>query len=306
MTRRLLAPLVILFLLALFLSPRIFASQSSPPANDADPAPALMAALGAACRQDAAKFSEYLTVANSNAAAFNKLPADERISFMERFVLLDTPGRPLLSTSTEGRQQMRCEATDATQEFTFGASSVHDNLANIDVTIATGETIRVGLVREDGGWKLLSLGLLLIDIPELQKQWDVQALKAREQSAIDTLQDLSQAIDTYQRAFGKLPDSLAQLGPPAKGGVSPAAAKLVDAPLASGENNGYKFRYRVVTPADSESPGFEIAALPDEYGKTGNRSFLLDKDGKIHGADKHGALATADDPLVTSQETSGP
>jgi hypothetical protein len=295
---------IALISLALLFCPCLFAQ--SPPAGDADPMPALMAALGAACRQDASKFSDYLTVANANATAFMKLSSDERISFMERFVLLDTPGRPLLSTSTEGRQQLRCEATDATQEFTFGAPSIHDNLATIPVAITTGETIRIGLVREDGNWKLLSLGLLMIDVPELQKQWGVQALKVREQSAIDTLQGLAQAIDTYQRAFGKLPESLAQLGPPAQGGVSPSAAKLIDAPLAAGANDGYKFRYRVITTADSENPGYEIAAIPTQYGKTGNRSFLLDKDGKVHGADKHGALATVDDPVLTSQETSGP
>lgn len=293
-----------LALMVVLFSPSAFAAQLSQPAPDNGPTPALMAALGAACRQDNANFSVYLTVANS--AAFNKLPSDERISFMERFVLLDTPGRPLLSTSTEGRPELRCEATDATEEFTLDAPSVHDNLAYISVTIATGEKIRVGLVREDGNWKLLSLGLLLIDIPALQKEWDVQALKAREESAIDTLLGIAQAVDTYRSAFGKLPDTLAQLGPPAQGGVSPSAAKLLDASLAAGASNGYKFRYRVITPAGSENPGFEIAALPEQYGKSGNRSFLLDKDGKIHGADKKGAVATADDPIVTGQDAGTP
>ena len=296
--------LAALSLIAVLFSPPARAQSQSPPAPDNGPAPALMAALNAACRQDNANFSSYLTVAN--AAAFNKLPSDERISFMERFVLLDTPGRPLLSTSTEGLPEMRCEATDATQEFTLDTPSIHDNLAYISITIATGEKIRVGLVREDGNWKLLSLGLLLIDIPALQKEWDVQALKAREESAIDTLLGIAQAVDTYRSAFGKLPESLAQLGPPAQGGVSPSAAKLLDASLAAGANNGYKFRYRVVTPAGSENPGFEVAALPEQYGKSGNRSFLLDKDGKIHGADKKGALATADDPIVTGQNAGTP
>ncbi len=293
---------VALVLMVVLLSPCLFAQAQ--PAPESDPAPALTAALSSACREDVAKFSVYLTVANS--AAFNKLPSDERVSLMERFVLLDTPGRPLLSTSTEGRQVLRCEATDATQELTLGAVRVHDNLAYVTVSVATGENIQVGLVREDGNWKLLSLGLLLIDIPALQKEWDVQALRTREQSAIDALQDLAQAVETYQRAFGKLPDNLAQLGPPAQGGVSPSAAKLIDAALAAGVNNGYKFRYRIVTPAGSENPGFEIAALPEQYGKTGNRSFLLDKDGKIHGADKKGAVATADDPIVTGQDAGAP
>ncbi len=296
--------LAALSLIAVLFSPPARAQSQSPPAPDNGPAPALMAALNAACRQDNANFSSYLTVANT--AAFNKLPSDERISFMERFVLLDTPGRPLLSTSTEGLPEMRCEATDATQEFTLDTPSIHDNLAYISITIATGEKIRVGLVREDGNWKLLSLGLLLIDIPALQKEWDVQALKAREESAIDTLLGIAQAVDTYRSAFGKLPESFAQLGPPTQGGVSPSAAKLLDASLAAGANNGYKFRYRVITPAGSENPGFEVAALPEQYGKTGNRSFLLDKDGKIHGADKKGALATADDPIVTGQNAGTP
>ncbi len=296
--------LAALSLIAVLFSPPARAQSQSPPAPDNGPAPALMAALNAACRQDNANFSSYLTVANT--AAFNKLPSDERISFMERFVLLDTPGRPLLSTSTEGLPEMRCEATDATQEFTLDTPSIHDNLAYISITIATGEKIRVGLVREDGNWKLLSLGLLLIDIPALQKEWDVQALKAREESAIDTLLGIAQAVDTYRSAFGKLPESLAQLGPPAQGGVSPSAAKLLDASLAAGANNGYKFRYRVITPAGSENPGFEIAALPEQYGKSGDRSFLLDKDGKIHGADKKGAVATADDPIVTGQNAAMP
>lgn len=282
--------------------PQLFAQ--SQPAADSDPTPALTAVLGAACRQDPAKFSPYLTAANS--AAFNKLSSDERLSLMERFVLLDTPGRPLLSNSATGLSVLRCEATDATQEFTFGLPSVHDNLAYIPLTVATGQTIRVGLVREDGGWKVLSLGLLLIDIPELRKQWDVEALKAREQSAIDTLADLAQAIGTYQRAFNKLPESLAQLGPPAQGGVSPSAAKLIDGGLAAGTHNGYKFRYRVVTPTDSENPAFEVAAVPEQYGKTGSRSFLLDADGKIHGADKHGAVATVDDPIVAPQNADVP
>jgi hypothetical protein len=302
MNRNSLAPILVLALLLLLAYPRLFAQPQS--AVDSDPAPALMAALNAACVEDGAKFSPYLT--DANAAAFNKLPSDERVSLMERLVLLDTPGHPLLSNNRDGQQVLRCEAGDATQEFTFGAPSVHDNLAYVSLTVATGEALRVGLVREDGGWKLLSLGLLLIDIPQLQKQWDIQALKAREQYAIEALQGIAQAVETYQRAFSKLPETLAQLGPPAKGGVSPAAAKLIDTDLAAGVSHGYKFRYRVTTAAGSENPQFEIAAVPEQYGKSGNRSFLLDADGKIHAADKHGAVATSDDPVVSGEDSGVP
>jgi hypothetical protein len=39
--------------------------------------------------------------------------------------------------------------------------------------------------------------------------------------------------------------------------------------------------------------------MPEAYGKTGRRSFLMNSAEKIHAADHQGELATADDPLVT-------
>lgn len=298
-------PLAIVFWLPLFLAcPAAHAQTEAPPVPAATPISALTEALSAACRQDAAEFSHFLT--DSNSAAFNALSSDDRISLMERFVLVDTRGRPLLTNNAEGRPQLRCEALDSTEQFTFDTPLVHDNLAYIPAIVAAGHNIRIGLVREDGNWKLLSLGLLLIDIPSLQKEWAAQTLLIHEQDAIDALQGIAQAISTYQSAFGKLPDALADLGPPKQGGVSPNAAKLLDASLASGQSDGYKFRYRVVTGADSEAPSFEIAAIPAQYGKTGNRSFLFDKDGKIHAADKKGAVATTDDPIIPASESAGP
>jgi len=268
-----------------------------------DPVEALNNALVAACKENEADFANYLT--DDNAAVFQKLPADERTGMMKRFVLLDTPGRPLLANDNQGHEILRCEASDASMEFRFGAARVRENLAYIPVTVTGQNAIQFGLVREDGRWKLLSLGLLLIDIPQLQKQWAAQDIENREKRAIDTLQNLAQAIDTYKQAFGKLPDSLAQLGP-AKDGISPQAAKLIDADLAAGSKNGYKFRYRVAAGADGGEAGFEIAAIPAEYGKSGKQSFLLDKDGKIHAADKHGVVATVDDPIVTSKDSGTP
>lgn len=43
---------------------------------------------------------------------------------------------------------------------------------------------------------------------------------------------------------------------------------------------------------------YEVSATPKNYGKTGRRSFLLDADGVVHGADHKGQPATADDPPV--------
>jgi len=293
--------LALAMLLMTALAPNL-AAQTQQTAGSG-PAEALNEALVAACTENAADFANYLT--DENAASFQKLPTDQRASLMQRFVLIDTAGRPLLSSDDKGHEILRCEGTDSSAEFRFGTPRVHDNLAYVPVSVTNGNTIQFGFVRENGTWKLLSLGLLLIDIPQLQKQWAAQDIENREQDAIETLQNLAAAVDTYKQAFGKLPESLAQLGP-AKDGISPDAAKLIDADLAAGNKDGYKFRYRVTAAPDGGEAGFEIAAIPAVYGKSGKRSFLLDKDEKIHAADKHGAVATADDPIVTSKYSGTP
>jgi len=285
-------------LLFLLVRAPTLAAQTEP-----GPASALNAALAAACTENAADFTNYLT--KENAAAFQKLPPDERAAMMQHLVLVDTLGRPLLSNDDQGYRILRCEGADASSEFHFGVARVQDNLAFVPISVTGGDTIQFGLVRENGMWKLLSLGLLMIDIPQLQKQWSAQDMQNREQRAIDTLQNLAEEIDTYQRAFGKLPTTLAQLGP-SKDGASPDAAKLIDAHLAAGNKDGYKFRYRVTAAADGGEAGFEIAAIPAVYGKSGKRSFLLDKNGKIHAADKHGTVATADDPIIAAHKTAAP
>lgn len=298
-----------LLLCAVLLPPAVFAQSQTQSQTQPAPAPssaaqdsalALTAALSAACRQNPTDFANYLT--SSNAAAFKNLSEHDQLSLMERFVLLDTKGRPLLATTTDARTLLRCEAADASQGFTFSAPEAHDNLAYIPVTISSGESLRFGLVREDSNWKLLSIGLLLIDIPQLQKEWASQSLKENEQSVIDLLHGLQQAVIRYQDAFGRLPDTLSQLGPTEKGqGVSPSAAGFVDSDIASGVKDGYEFRYRLNTPAGSDTPAFEIAAVPQQYGKSGQRSFLLDEHGHVHAADHRGAVATLDDPLIPDQ-----
>jgi hypothetical protein len=112
---------------------------------------------------------------------------------------------------------------------------------------------------------------------------------------------LRQAVERYKSAFGKLPDSLVQLGPAEQGQISPDKASLVGPELASGAAGGYRFTYRVVATADPNSEAFELAATPEEYGKPGRRSFFVDGAGRIHAADKRGAAATSDDPELESE-----
>jgi hypothetical protein len=261
-----------------------------------DPSTALSAAIVAACRDNEAQFLNYFTA--DNASAFRALPAEQRAAFLKRFSLSDMPGKPLSSTDQQNHAVLLCQ----TLQYRFGAARIHENLAFSPVSVVDGERAEFGLVRESGGWRLLSLGLVLLDIPQLAKQWAEEDLRASEDAIIDTLRNLAASIQTYNRAFGKLPESLAVLGPAPKGEISPDQASLVSADLANGKQNGYEFRYRIVPDPSGNDTNFELAATPDASSKN-RRSFFLDAAGKVHAADKHGAVATLDDPVIDSEKT---
>jgi hypothetical protein len=290
------APLAAIVTLS-FLVPH-FPTLSAQEASD--PAAALSAAIVAACRDNEAQFLNYFTA--DNAAAFRALPAEQRRAFLKRFSLSDLPGKPLSSTDQQNHAVLLCQTPSGTVQYHFGAPRVHENLAFIPVSVVDGEQAEFGLVRENGGWRLLSLGLVLLDIPQLARQWAQDDLRASEDSTIDTLRTLAEAVQTYSRAFGKLPESLADLGPAPKGQISPDQASLISADLASGKQNGYEFRYRIVPDPAGNDTNFELAATPEPSQK-GRRSFFRDSAGKIHGADKHGSVATPDDPVIDSEKS---
>jgi len=283
---------VVACLLALSAAMRAFAQDE----HELDPAGSLAFALSAACRANETQFENYLTADSAN--AFRALPADQRSAVLKRFALNEQTGKPLLSSDDHNHTVLRCTAPEGTAEFRFGDARIRENLAFIPVSVNNGATTQFGLVRENGGWRLISLGLVLLDIQQLSKQWAAADLAAREDAAVSDLRSLDDAIQTYRRAFGKLPDSLAQLGPAPKNQVSPDQADLVSDQLAAGSDGTYRFRYRIVAGAQEDETSFELAAMPEDYGKTGRRSFFLDASGKIHAADKHGELASADDPAI--------
>jgi hypothetical protein len=273
-----------------------------------DPVESLAAALSAACRQDHAAFATHLTA--ENAAAFRALPEPQQTALLKRFILLDDPGKPLLSTPAGGRTEVRCEAAGLVADMHLGAADVHENLAFVPVDIGQpGEqprSVRIGFVREGGQWKLVSVGLLLLDLPAMVEQWQDADLQKSEDDAIAALAKIAEALVKYQQAYGKLPEALEQLGPPAAGdGNSPEHSGLLAADLATASSGGYSFRY-VIVPATTEgddsdrdkAAGFVLAATPIEYGKAGRRSFYLDSNGTLRGDDKRGAVATADDPRI--------
>jgi hypothetical protein len=152
----------------------------------ANPETALSDALSAACRQDSPAFANSLTA--DNATAFRALPGVQRTAMMKRFVLLEEPGRVLLSTSSNGQKIVRCESPSYTTEMRLGETKLRENLAYVPMEIPVpGEDprkITFGFVREGGNWKLLSVGLILLDVPAMAKQWEQADLDASEDAAI--------------------------------------------------------------------------------------------------------------------------
>ena len=297
-------------LLVALSSPQVRAQGARQPAlaqPPSDPVEGLAAALSAACRQDHAAFATHLTA--ESAAAFRALPEPQQTALLKRFILLDDPGKPLLSTPAGGRTEVRCEAAGLVADMHLGAAEAHENLAFVPVEIGQPgnepRAVRIGFVREGGQWKLLSVGLLLLDLPGMIKQWGEADLQKSEDDTIAALAKIAEALVKYQQAYGKLPETLDPLGPPAGDGASPEHAGFLAADLAAGSSGGYSFRYAIV-PATTEgddsdrdkAAGFALAATPVEYGKAGRRSFYLDSNGTLRGDDKHGAVATAEDPRI--------
>ena len=276
-------------------------------AAKADPAAALAATLSAACRHDEAVFAAHLTT--QTAAVFRQLPESQRATLLGRLVLLSAPGKALLSSSGDGRTVVRCEAGGTVTEMRFGAAEVQENLAFVAVDAPHAgdatRSVRFGLVREAGEWRLISVGLLLLDLPAMAQEWVEADLRASEAAAVASLRKIADALQTYRRAFDRMPEALEQLGPAPKEGLSPERAALLDESLAAGQSGGYRFRYVIVPAAGTadasdrdKSAGFALAAMPVQYGQGGRRSFYLDSEGILRGADKHGEVATSSDPRI--------
>ncbi len=277
------------------------AAVTSPPGS---PAAALRDAISAACSQSEQSFAKFLTARNAD--TFARLTPSARVALIKRFVLLNEPGKPSLLPSPSGRPTVRCETPAGAAELQIGGAETADNFAFLpvevrDATDTVGNStvhVKMGLVRENGEWKLLSVGLLLLDLPTLAFEWDAAEMDSTEHAAIDALKKVAEAIETYRRTYSRLPESLAKLAPPKTGAAAtPDAAGLLDAELASGVRNGYRFRYVISGGNTLGAPAkYEIAATPEVYGRTGRRSFFRDVNGGLHGADRQGAVGSAVDP----------
>jgi len=265
---------------------------------------ALRDLLAAACAHDETRFAQLLTA--RNAESFSRLTPAARVELMKRFVLLDGAGKPALSANS-GRPSVRCTTPDGAADIQLGGTDLSDNLALLPIDIrdasepnaAMGEPhhILMGLVRENSSWKIVSVGMLFLDLPSLEVEWDQSASGGNEQQALTDLKAISAAVETYRTTYSRLPESLGKLGHGAK--ASADSAGLLDSELVSGERNGYRFRMVIVGASDLGAPAqYELSATPAIYGRTGRLSFFRDSQGKYHAADHRGAVGHSLDPAV--------
>jgi hypothetical protein len=279
------------------------ANVPGPSATASGPSGALKDLLSAACAQNQIDFVRYLTTRNKE--AFSRMTPAARVAFMKRFVLLDEPGKPTTSLNPSGRPMVRCTTPAVTTEMQIGGTELRDNIAFLpmelrDATDTTGESVHqvtMGLVREDGEWRLLSLGVLLLDLPALEVEWDAAEMEATEKGALEGIKKIADAIEAYRNKYSRLPTSLANLGPPLHGAAGIEAAGLLDSDYANGLKNGYNFRYVIVGASNLGAPAkYELSATPLRYGRSGRRSYFRDSNGGLHAADRQGAVGSESDP----------
>jgi hypothetical protein len=297
------------FVIALLLLVASAGIPAQPPAADS-PSATLRDALVAACSQNSTEFVRALTVRNAEAFARMTLPARETL--LKRFVLLDKPGKPRTQNEPSGNVVVFCETPEVTTRMEIEKPELRDNLAYLPLTVKdsgdsaglTAHHVTMSMVREAGQWKILSLGLLFLDLPSLEIEWDRAEIKTNEQSAIIALKAIVEAIETYRKTYTRLPESLKALGPAAKNAPKSDGAGLVDESLAAGRKDGYSYRYVIVGANTSGAPAkYEVAAIPSEYGRSGLRSFFCDSTGQFHAGDHRGAVGSDLDPKLVEGDT---
>jgi type IV pilus assembly protein PilA len=126
--------------------------------------------------------------------------------------------------------------------------------------------------------------LMLMAIPTiggLKKQ-------ANETSAVNSMQVIGSAQIQYESTYptNGFACSLSTLGgDPKTGNPTPAAAQLIQNDLASGVKSGYIFTINNCTKVNlggsDRITGYQVTAVPQTVGQTGNRGFCSDQSGTI-------------------------
>lgn len=136
------------------------------------------------------------------------------------------------------------------------------------------------LERRRSGFSLIELLIVIaiiliivtIAVPNLQKTRQ----NASETAAIGALRAIHEAEVQYHSTYSRYAATLTELGPPASGAPSPAAADLLLDDLAGGTKGGYKFVIQ------STPTGYAMNANPVAFGSSGRRTFYSDQSMSVH------------------------
>jgi prepilin-type N-terminal cleavage/methylation domain-containing protein len=114
--------------------------------------------------------------------------------------------------------------------------------------------------------------IITIAVPKLQRA----RMYSQETAAIAAFRAIHTAQVQYYSQYNRYATSLTELGPPASGAASPAAADLIGNDLSGGEKQGYKFTLT------GNPGGYVINASPVAYNSSGSRTFYSDQSMVVH------------------------
>ncbi len=104
-------------------------------------------------------------------------------------------------------------------------------------------------------------------------------LSANETTAIASLRVIASSLDSWNSINGQYPTTAQGLA--VLSGVNPP---YIEPTLGAGAKQGYNFAYTQVSIVQ-----YNCTATPQVYQNTGIRSFIIQEDGVIRGADNNGA-----------------
>jgi type IV pilus assembly protein PilA len=146
--------------------------------------------------------------------------------------------------------------------------------------------------RNEEGFTLIELLIVMSVMLILLTLAVPQLLKLRKQgnelSAVQSVRAIGQAELQYNSAYpaNGFSCSLAALGgDPKSGAPSPQAAQFLDAALAGGQKAGYTFAItnctKVTVNNQDMYTSYEITAVPQSVGKTGDNGYCSDENNTI-------------------------